>query len=51
MVTIREERRLRYFDNKILRRVSGPKREYRGGWRICVALDLGSLPDIFTVID
>jgi hypothetical protein len=32
--TIREERRLRVFENRVLRRVFGPKRdEVTGGWR------------------
>jgi hypothetical protein len=31
---LREERRLRVFENRVLRRVSGPKRdEVRGEWR------------------
>jgi hypothetical protein len=33
-LTLREEHRLRVFDNKVLRRVFGPKRdEVTGGWR------------------
>jgi hypothetical protein len=32
--TLREEHRLRVFENKVLRRISGPKRdELIGGWR------------------
>jgi hypothetical protein len=32
--TLREEHRLRVFDNKVLRRIFGPKRdEVTGGWR------------------
>jgi hypothetical protein len=33
-LTLREERRLRVFENKVLRRIFGPKRdEVTGGWR------------------
>jgi hypothetical protein len=33
-LTLREEDRLRVFENKVLRRVFGPKRdEVTGGWR------------------
>jgi hypothetical protein len=33
-LTIREEHRLRVFENKVLRRIFGPKRdEVTGGWR------------------
>jgi hypothetical protein len=33
-LTLREERRLRVFENKVLRRIFGPKRdEVAGGWR------------------
>jgi hypothetical protein len=33
-LTLREEHRLRVFENKVLRRIFGPKRnEVRGGWR------------------
>jgi hypothetical protein len=33
-VTLREEHRLRAFENRVLRRISGPKRdEVMGGWR------------------
>jgi hypothetical protein len=33
-VTVREEHRLRVFENKVLRRIFGPKRlEVMGGWR------------------
>jgi hypothetical protein len=33
-VTIREEHRLRVFENRVLRRIFGPKRdEETGGWR------------------
>jgi hypothetical protein len=33
-LTLREDNRLRVFENKILRRISGPKRdEVLGGWR------------------
>ena len=34
MLTLREERRLRVFDNKVLRRIFGPRRdEVTGDWR------------------
>jgi hypothetical protein len=33
-LTLREEQRLRVFENRVLRRISGPKRdEVTGGWR------------------
>jgi hypothetical protein len=33
-LTLREEHRLRVFENRLLRRISGPKRdEVTGGWR------------------
>jgi hypothetical protein len=33
-LTLREEHRLRVFENKVLRRIFGPKRdEVTGGWR------------------
>jgi hypothetical protein len=33
-MTLREEHRLRVFENRMLRRISGPKRnEVRGDWR------------------
>jgi hypothetical protein len=33
-LTVREERRLRVFENRVLRRIFGPKRdEETGGWR------------------
>jgi hypothetical protein len=34
---MREERRLRVFENRVLRREIGPKRdEVTGGWKICI---------------
>jgi hypothetical protein len=34
-LTLREEHRLRVFENRVLRRVFGPKRdEVTGGWRV-----------------
>ena len=34
MLILREERRLRVFENRVLRRIFGPKRdEVRGEWR------------------
>jgi hypothetical protein len=33
-ITLREEQRLRVFENRVLRRILGPKRDdIRGGWR------------------
>jgi hypothetical protein len=32
-LTLREEQKLRVFENKVLRRISGPKREEDGSWR------------------
>jgi hypothetical protein len=32
-LTLREEHRLRVFENSVLRRISGPKREEDGSWR------------------
>jgi hypothetical protein len=31
--TLREEHRLRVFENRVLRRIFRPKREVAGGWR------------------
>jgi hypothetical protein len=32
-VTLKEEHRLRGFENRVLRRIFGPKREEDGSWR------------------
>jgi len=52
--TLREERRLRVFENRVLRRVFGPKRdEVTGEWRKLhndKLRDLYSLPNIVRVI-
>ena len=49
-LTLREERRLRVFENRVLRRVFGPKRdEVKGNWRKLHNEDLSnlySLPNI-----
>ena len=54
-LTLREERRLRVFENRVLRRVFGPKRdEVTGEWRKLhheELNDLYSLPSIFRVIN
>jgi hypothetical protein len=53
-LTLTEEHRLRVFENKVLRRIFGPKRdEVTGGWRkqhneeLC---DLHSSPSIIRII-
>jgi hypothetical protein len=33
-LTLREEHRLRVFENRVLRKIFGPKREEDGSWRI-----------------
>ena len=36
-LTLREERRLRVFENMVLRRIFGPRRdEVTGDWRRCI---------------
>ena len=53
-LTLREERRLRVFENRVLRRVFGPKRdELTGEWRKLhneELNDLYSLPNIAQVV-
>jgi hypothetical protein len=52
-LTLREEHRLRIFENRILRRIFGPKREEDGSWRKLhndELHDLYSSPNIFRVI-
>jgi hypothetical protein len=53
-LTLREERRLRVFENRVLRRIFGPKRdEVTGGWRELhneELHDLYSSPGIVRVI-
>ena len=53
-LTLREERRLRMFENRVLRRVFGPKRdEVTGEWRKLhyeELNDLYSLPNIVRVV-
>jgi hypothetical protein len=51
--TLREERRLRVFENRVLRKIFGPKRdEVTGDWRKLYneRNDLYSLPNIVRVI-
>jgi hypothetical protein len=44
-LTLREGHRLRVFENRVLRRIFGPKRdEVTGGWR---KLHTGTLPDLY----
>jgi hypothetical protein len=54
LLTLREERRLRVFGNRVLRRVFGPKRDkVTGGWRKLHndgLNDLYSLPKIMQVV-
>jgi hypothetical protein len=53
-LTLREEHRLRVFENRVLRRIFGPKRdEVMGGWRKVLneeLHDLYSLPSMIRVI-
>jgi hypothetical protein len=53
-LTLREERRLRVFENRVLRRMFGPKRDQvTGEWRKLhneVLNDLYSLPNIVRVV-
>jgi hypothetical protein len=53
-LTLREEHRLRVFENKVLRRIFGPKRdEVMGGWRKLhneELRDLYSSPSIIRII-
>ena len=53
-LTLREERRLRVFENRVLRRVFGPKRDsVTGEWRKLHNEELGdlySLPNIVRVV-
>ena len=52
-LTLREERRLRGFVNRILGRISGLKRDENGEWRRLLSEELHSLyrsPNIFRVI-
>jgi hypothetical protein len=53
-LTLRKEHKLRVFDNRVLRRIFGPKRdEVTGGWRKLhneELRDLYSLPSIITIM-
>jgi hypothetical protein len=49
-LTVREERRLRVFEDRVLRRIFGPKRdEVTGGWRKLHNEELHNLPLVITV--
>ena len=51
--TLREESRIRVFENKIRRRMFGPKREDNREWRRLHSKEIGSLsrsPNIIRVI-
>jgi hypothetical protein len=51
-LTLREEHRLRVFENNILRRVCGPKRdELIGGWRKLHSEELHNLYCLLTYLD
>ena len=53
LVTLRQESRLRVFENRILRRIFGPKRDENGQWRRFHNEELHSLyssPNIVRVI-
>ena len=53
LLTLREESRLRVFENRILRRILGPKRDENGEWRRQHNEELHSLyrsPNIVRVI-
>jgi hypothetical protein len=40
-LTLREEHRLKVFENRMLRRIFGPKREeVAGGWKYCITFTL-----------
>jgi hypothetical protein len=43
-LTLREERRVRVFENRVLRRIFGPKREVTGGRRKLHSEELHSVP-------
>ena len=52
-LTLREESRLRVFENRVLRRIFGPKRDENGEWRRLHNEELHSLyrlPNIVRVI-
>jgi hypothetical protein len=49
-VTLREESRLKVFENKVLRKILGPKREEDGSYTMVHNDELYCLPDIVRVI-
>jgi hypothetical protein len=51
LLTLREEHRLRVFENRVLRRIFGPKRdEATGGWRKLHNEDLHNLYSLRIII-
>jgi hypothetical protein len=49
-LTLREEHRLRVFENRVLRRIFGPKREEDGSWRKLYNDELHSLYSSPTIV-
>jgi hypothetical protein len=48
-LTLREEHRLKVFENRVLRRIFGPKRyEVMGAWR---KLHIGELHNLYSSLD
>ena len=48
--TLREERRLRVFENRVLRRVFGPKRDVTGEWRKLHNEELSDLYSLLNIV-
>jgi hypothetical protein len=49
-LTLREEHRLRVFENRVLRRIFGPKREEDGSWRKLHSDELHSLYSSLNIV-